>query len=378
MSKHKLIISSAGSGKTSFLVKKAIENKDQRILITTYTENNEIEIRKKFIAKLGYLPKNVTIQSWFSFLIQHGVKPFQGSLWEPLFNFDIKGLILVNSKSGKWYYDEKNKRQVYFGENRPKNFYFGNGYIFSDKLSKLAFSTNAASKGNIIDRISRIYDHIMIDEVQDLAGHDLELIKLLMKSCGNVTMVGDPRQVTYLTHLEAKNKPYRNGKIANYLIDKCKNLIKDGIDEATLVVSHRCVSSICTYSSKLYPNFPITIACDCCHNEVNIHEGVFLVKPSDVDSYLNKYYPIQLRWSKSIETNSEFQSVNFGESKGATFDRVLVYPTDKMKEWIEDNSKDLPNETRAKLYVGITRAKFSTAIVLDYDDNKNYDGMLKF
>jgi UvrD/REP helicase. len=109
MSKHKLIISSAGSGKTSFLVKKAIENKDQRILITTYTENNEIEIRKKFIAKLGYLPKNVTIQSWFSFLIQHGVKPFQGSLWEPLFNIDIKGLILVNSKSGKWYYDEKIK-----------------------------------------------------------------------------------------------------------------------------------------------------------------------------------------------------------------------------------------------------------------------------
>lgn len=32
----------------------------------------------------------------------------------------------------------------------------------------------------IINRLSRIYSHIFIDEVQDLAGYDLELIKLFI------------------------------------------------------------------------------------------------------------------------------------------------------------------------------------------------------
>ena len=47
-------------------------------------------------------------------------------------------------------------------------------------------------------------NYIFIDEVQDLAGSDLELIKLLFKTNSNTTLVGDPRQVTYLTHNEKK------------------------------------------------------------------------------------------------------------------------------------------------------------------------------
>lgn len=44
---NKLIIAAAGSGKTTYLVKEALELKDSRVLITTYTEANEAEIRKK-------------------------------------------------------------------------------------------------------------------------------------------------------------------------------------------------------------------------------------------------------------------------------------------------------------------------------------------
>ena len=47
-----------------------------------------------------------------------------------------------------------------------------------------------------MDRISRIFSHILVDEVQDLAGYDLELLKLFLKSCSSVLLVGDPRQVT--------------------------------------------------------------------------------------------------------------------------------------------------------------------------------------
>ncbi|NYB73384.1 UvrD-helicase domain-containing protein [Sedimentibacter hydroxybenzoicus DSM 7310] len=58
---NKLLIASAGAGKTTLLVKKALTCSNS-VLITTFTEENEREIRKKF-AKLnnGVIPHNVTI-----------------------------------------------------------------------------------------------------------------------------------------------------------------------------------------------------------------------------------------------------------------------------------------------------------------------------
>lgn len=74
---NKLIIAAAGSGKTTHLVNEALKIKESRVLITTYTEANEREIRKKFFELNGCIPNNITIQTWFSFLIQHGVKPYK-------------------------------------------------------------------------------------------------------------------------------------------------------------------------------------------------------------------------------------------------------------------------------------------------------------
>lgn len=378
MSRHKLIISSAGSGKTTFLAQTALASPDQQILITTYTENNEREIQNKFIDEIGFIPKNITIQTWFSFLIQHGFKPFQGSLWEPLFIHDTKGLLLVNSRSGRWYFNNKIKKQVYYGSNKPGKFYFGKGYIYSDKLSKLVYDTNSASNGAIMSRIARIFDHIMIDEVQDLAGHDLEIIKLLMKSKIQVTMVGDPRQVTYLTHLEAKHSPYQDGKIEQFLRDKCKSLIKDGIDNKTLKDSHRCSPGISNLASRLYPQHTPMTSCGCCNLLPYEHEGVFLIKPNQVEEYLKKYNPTQLRWDRKVPVNKDYTSMNMGESKGTTMDRVLIYPTNNMSKWIRNNAEELASGTRAKFYVALTRAKYSSTIVFEYDTETDYPGMIKY
>ena len=72
---NRLILAAAGSGKTTYLVNEALKIKDTKVLITTYTDANEQEIKKKFYEINGCVPENVTIQTWFSFLIQHGVKP---------------------------------------------------------------------------------------------------------------------------------------------------------------------------------------------------------------------------------------------------------------------------------------------------------------
>lgn len=158
--------------------------------------------KKKIIKKNKYIPENIIVQTWFSFLLKHGVRPFQGVLFER----KIKGLILVNEQSALKY---KNKQgiPVYFKEDTEfeRHYFTKELKIYSDKLSKFVFRCNEKTKGNVIDRISRIFPHIFIDEIQDLAGYDLELLKLLFNCNSDILLVGDPRQATYSTNSAPKN-----------------------------------------------------------------------------------------------------------------------------------------------------------------------------
>ena len=59
-----------------------------------------------------------------------------------------------------------------------------------------------------------------------------------------------------------------------------------------------------------------------------------------------------------------FNAINIGVSKGRTFNRVLIFPTRPMLDYLktEDISKA---GDKSKLYVAITRAKYSVAFVVD-------------
>lgn len=104
-----------------------------------------------------------------------------------------------------------------------------------------------------------------------------------------------------------------------------------------------------------------------------------MVRPNDVDDYLYKYNPVQLHWNKTINVNPNFETFTFGKSKGLTFNRVLIYPTDDMEKWIIDNNTELTDETRAKFYVAITRARYSVGIIYNqYHANLNTDGVKEY
>lgn len=384
MKTNKLIIAAAGSGKTTYLINKACDL-NEPVLLTTYTEANENEIKRSIIKKKGCIPSNITIQTWFSFLLQHGLRPYQSVLDRSLHNETI-GFFLTSEKSGKRFDSQGNPliiggNPIYWGEKDFRKHYFTSKLdIYSDKLSKFVFNCNEKSNNQVIDRISRIFNYIFIDEVQDLAGYDLELIKLFFKSHSSVLLVGDPRQVTYLTHHSAKYEKYANGQIKDFILNELGKKIQCEVDENTLNVSHRNDQLVCNYSAKLYPSLPTPTACICseCRGESTIHEGVFLVKPKDVGNYLSTYNPTQLRWNSSVKCCPDFQTMNFGESKGLAFERVLIYPTKDMADWIKDNNHKLSNEARAKLYVGITRSRRSTGIVLDFDQKDVFEGIEKY
>lgn len=370
MKDNKLIIAAAGSGKTTYLIDEAIKNREKKVLITTYTQANEAEIRKKIIEKINYIPENITVQTWFSFLLKHGVRPYQGII----FDKRINGLILVNSQSGLKGYT-KFKQPIYFGEEKEfENHYFSNSIkIYSDKLSKFVFRCNEKTNGAVISRISKIYSRIFIDEVQDLAGYDLELLKLLFSSNSEVLLVGDPRQGTYSTNSSSKNKQYKKANVVNYFFqDKSINI---ETDETSLLINYRCNEPICNLSNNLFKNFTGTKSGN---DSVSGHDGVFFIREKDVEDYLQEYSPVQLRDSKKKIVNENFMVMNFGESKGLSFDRVLIYPTKPFTDWFMDNESDLAETSRSKLYVAITRARYSVGIVLNYKDDTQIDGIINY
>jgi DNA helicase II / ATP-dependent DNA helicase PcrA len=379
---NELIIAAAGSGKTTHLVTKALSVKSESVLITTFTEANQREICNRILSIKGYMPSNITVQTWFSFLLQHGVRPYQSVLDDSLYHQPI-GFLLADKKSGQKIdrngdpVTNKQGMPIYWGKDDFIKCYFTKSFkIYSDKISKFVCLADKASKGEVISRISRLFNHIYIDEVQDLAGYDLDLIKALFKSTSNVILVGDPRQVTYLTHYSTKYGKYSEGKIKDFVSKELGTRIKCNIDEETLSMSHRNNQLICNYSAKLFPSLPVPSSCECkgCISQ-DAHLGVFIIKPSQVEDYLKLYSPMQLRWDSQVNINNEYPALNLGESKGSTMDRVLIYPTNPMKEWIVDNTFNLKTAGRSKLYVGLTRARLSSAIIMDFEDGQSFDGI---
>lgn len=359
---NNLFIAAAGSGKTTYLINKALEIKNENVLLTTYTEANADEIQKKIISLKGYIPKNVTIQTWFSFLLSQAVRPYQDLMNIDLFDQKI-GFFLTEKPSGFRFVNKK-RQPVYWGEKDFFKYYFTPDLkIYSDKIAQFIIKCNEKSKNRVFERISKIYPHIFIDEVQDLAGWELEILKVLFKTDSEICLVGDPKQVTYLTHHPRKYVKYKFGKIDEFINQECQGSCN--IDCKTLNSTHRNNKEICDFVSKIFPEYEKSNPCTCkiCRSNTSEHKGIFLVKQSDVPKYMKLYKPTVLRWNGAV-----YPEWNFGKSKGLTFDHVMIYPTSKMKDWLKNDTTDLTVTSRCKLYVASTRARYSIGFVVDSND----------
>ena len=223
----------------------------------------------------------------------------------------------------------------------------------------------------MIDRLSRVYTNIFIDEVQDLEGYDLELLKLFFQCKINILLVGDPRQGTYSTNNSSKNKKFKKSKIVNFFGD---DSIKIETDDKSLTTNYRSCSAICDLSNQLYPDLQKTTSGN---TNTTGHDGIFIIKNKDTRDYLSTYKPIQLRDSiKTTVIDESYRIMTFGKSKGLEFERVLIYPTNPFIEWLKDNKSELSPTSRSKFYVAITRASCSVGIVCD--DDIQIEGLSNF
>jgi len=344
-SENRVIIACAGSGKTRRLVTEALNDRQRRIAIVTYTNNNTREICRRFTKLNSAVPKHVDVMTWFRFLLRECARPYQRSKYDEK---RIESLLFVNKQSTKGI-AEANTRHYYFA---------GGDLIYSDKIAKFVDECEKKSSNAVTDRLGQIYTDVFIDEFQDLAGWDLEVIRMLMQSGIRVTLVGDPRQHIYSTNPSQKNRQYLGVKFVN-LVEIWE---KDGLCSIKrMSTTHRCNGPICKLSNRLWPGMD---SMKSLRRDSTNHDGTFLVAENLVKEYIERFKPQVLRYNKRAETYG-CEALNFGLAKGLQFKRVLIIPTGPIKKYLQSGVLSHVKKSRDKLYVAVTRASHSVAFVLD-------------
>ena len=120
----------------------------------------------------------------------------------------------------------------------------------------------------------------------------------------------------------------------------------------------RCVQALCDLADALYPQMPRT---ESGNTEVTGHDGLFIVTPDLARDYIQEFAPAVLRYDRRQACNG-LTAVNFGQSKGRTYTRVLIFPNGPLGQFLRTAD---PSSISAppKYYVAFTRARQSVAFV---------------
>jgi DNA helicase-2/ATP-dependent DNA helicase PcrA len=341
-----MVIASAGSGKTTFLVDKALSRPDKKIAILTYTNNNINEIKKKFYKKHGGIPKGVDVATWFSFLLHECARPYQQSVYRKQ---RVKTIHFPKGRSPYWMNYSDTER-----------YYFRDGdEIYSDKISRFVIDCEMNSNRLVTKRLADIYDEIFIDEFQDLSGYDLDLLEVFLQSIIRIVIVGDPRQCTYTTNNSARNSRYRGMGILDLAHKwKASNLcqIKNHAK------SYRCNQKICDFADMLWPDMEKTVS----HNSTTTgHDGIFVMSKNNVHEYIKRFSPALLQYDRRTTETYGYPALNFGNAKDLEFDRVLIIPHGPIKNYLKSGDVNDVSRSLEKFYVAVTRAKHSVAFLYD-------------
>ena len=322
---RRLILAVAGSGKTTYLINKL--DLDRRFLIVTYTDNNLSHIRRSIINRFGYVPKNIRILSYFQFLIRVCYRPF------------LKDK--CRAKGITWNMPDEQTRY----KKDASHYMTSSRYIYFNRLAKLCL---LSCKNLIRDRIEKFYDCFMVDEVQDLGGHDFNLIQSIAPNNIDCLFVGDFYQHTFDTSKDGNVNQYLYSDFGRY--KRRWTDIGVIVDEVSLSNSYRCSPTVCDFVSQ---SLLIAIGSHR-QDKTNIH---FVDDQAYADALFYDQSKVKLFFKDANKYNC--LSENWGKSKGLDnfYDVCIVLNATTLKAYKKNTLSRLAPSTLNKLYVACTRAK---------------------
>lgn len=328
----RIVLSVAGAGKSSMIVNSIDVNK--RYLILTYTDNNYENLIKKLCKLYGRIPDNVCVMTYFRFLYNFCYKPLLSDVYK------AKGIIYESNQNK---YAKSDNLDYYMTSSRA---------FYSNRFSLFLEKTNCITE--IKNRLSRYYDIMIIDEVQDIAGRDFDFLSLIITAKMDFLFVGDFFQHTFSTSLDGKKN---SGLYKNY--DKYKNVFSNigfRVEEDTLKKSWRCSPDLCKYVTD---NLGISI-------ESNREDHTF-IKFVDDDCEIKRIWNdstiVKLHYQDSAKYGTNHK--NWGDTKGLDDygDVCVLLNKTTYKEYVKGNLCALAESTKNKLYVALTRARGNVYLI---------------
>lgn len=349
--KHELVHACAGAGKTELIVQTCADPGDQKKrLVITLTESGQEELVSRLSMACSAI-QMPDVMGWYSFLINHYVRPYLPNVFP---HIHPTGFI----------FDREHHPKLHFKLSGTRRYFSANSSIYKETLAELSVKVADAAKGDVERRLSRIYDEIIIDEVQDISRKSLDIVERLLRcESPRLVVVGDVRQSLLDSDLmSTKNRDadrlglmnwYRGQEKANRLVIK------------ELCVTKRSNQRISDFSDRIFPE-ELGFAKTTSDNQTSTgHDGVFLVHEDDLDEYLHRYHPVPLR--DSVRSGKHLEKLDFrniGKTKALTFERVIIFPTKPMLDLIA-NGKPMADKSACSFYVGVTRARSSVAIIIN-------------
>ena len=345
----KIVLASAGAGKTYFIANDFSE--DKRVFLITFTNQNVENIRNELLKRFkGKIPENIKVSTFDSFVYNQLIRPFEPTANFP--NIKSKG-VEVNIEPET----DPRKYESYFKIDSPKHFLIDDKFYVT-RLSKFFMKQNADFKKTALDRLKYFCDTIYIDEFQDYNGWNFKLLKYLLESSkNNIVAVGDIFQ-SLVAPIRRDGKgsdlPFSGISSIEDLSQKLSPKIK--IDIVTLIKSRRVSPKVCDFIST-YLGIPIESLSDS-NGEVRWLKSISEANRILVDSNIPK-----LVWNKRIKHDKIDNSVNWSYSKGDTYPQtcvILTEPTSELSNW-----SNISNKSRNMLYVALTRSLGDVYLIPD-------------
>jgi len=325
---RRVMFAVAGSGKTTLLIARL--SLERRALIVTYTENNFTHLRDSIIKRFGCVPRNITILTYFTFLYSFCYRPLlqlrfgtTGMCFQMPPDFTMR----LKRDNFRYYFNDK-------------------GNLYHNRLAKFVEIANAIP--GIISRIERFYDDFFVDEVQDLAGHDFNLLVALAKANVEMLFVGDFYQHTFDTSRDGPVNKSLHDDILKY--EKKFHAAGIKVDKETLSRSWRCRLTVCSF---IRDHLKIDMYS---HHEKET-EIVQISTQDEADILYRDMNVVKLFYQEHYKYNCF--SNNWGASKGLDHyeDVCVVLGATHWNSYKKTTMAALTPKTKNKLYVAFSRTR---------------------